>query len=181
MFVSGLHFLVTILRRIIFTAVEYLDDRYKGSLVKSIKKALKLYENQHFNVTTVYMDMEFECLKKKLSMITINITSTREHLPHIEQQIRTIKERMREIYSTLPFTRVPGRMVIELAKYVVLWVNAFPPKIGISKTYSPRTIMTGTTLDYKKHCRLDFGAYAETHNDKEKQTLLWNAWEGLYS
>ena len=34
----------------------------KGSLVKSIKKALKLYENQHFNVTTVYMDTDFECL-----------------------------------------------------------------------------------------------------------------------
>ena len=95
------------------------------------------------------MDMEFECLKKHLSMITINIASTQEHVPHIDRQIRMVKERMREIYSTLPFTRVPGRMVIELAKYIVLWVNAFPPKGGISKTYSPRTIMTGTMLDYK--------------------------------
>ena len=75
---------------------------------------------------------------------------------------------MRAIYSTLPFTIVPGRMVIELDKYVVLWVNAFPPKSGISKTYSPRTIMTGTTLDYKKHFQLEFGAYADTHDDKEK-------------
>ena len=62
-FVNGLPLLVTILSRIIFTTVEYLDDRSKCSLVKSIKKALKLYENQHFNVTTVYMDTEFECLK----------------------------------------------------------------------------------------------------------------------
>ena len=87
---------------------------------------------------------------------------------------------MREIYSTLPFTIVPGRMVIELDKYVVFWVNVFPPKSGISKTYSPRTIMTGTTLDYKKHFRLEFGAYADTHDDKEKQTLRWNTREGLY-
>jgi hypothetical protein len=38
-----------------------------------------------------------------------------------------------------------------------------PPSSGISKTYSPRTIMTGTTLDYNKHCKLPFGAYVETH------------------
>ena len=76
MFVNGIPFLVAISRRIMFTTVEYLDGRSKGSLVKSIKKALKLYKNQNFNVTTVYMDMEFECLKKHLSMITINITST---------------------------------------------------------------------------------------------------------
>ena len=91
MFANGIPFLVTILRRIMFTTVEYLDDRSKGSLVKSIKKALKLYKNQNFNVTTVYMDMEIECLKKHLSMITINITSTREHVPHIERHISTIK------------------------------------------------------------------------------------------
>ena len=80
-------------------------------------------------------------------MITINIASTREHVLHIKRQIRTVKEHMGEIYSTLPFTRVPGRMVIELAKYVVLWVNVFPPKSRISETYIPRTIMTRTTLD----------------------------------
>ena len=63
-------------------------------------------------------------------------------------------------------------MVIELTKYIVLWVNAFPPKSGISKTYSPTTIMTGTTLDYKTHCSLEFGAYAETHDDKEKTNTM---------
>ena len=73
MFVNGIPFLITILRRIVFTTVEYLDDRSEGSLVKSIKKALKLYENQKYNARTVYMDMEFECLKKHLSMIKIKI------------------------------------------------------------------------------------------------------------
>jgi hypothetical protein len=48
---------------------------------------------------------------------------------------------------------------------VVLWLNAFPPSSGVSNTYSPRTIMTGTTLDYSKHCKLPFGAYVETHEE----------------
>jgi hypothetical protein len=54
-------------------------------------------------------------------------------------------------------------MILELINFLVLWLNAFPPSSGISKTYSPRTIMTGTTLDYNKHCKLPFGAYVETH------------------
>ena len=37
-FVNGLPFLVTISSRIMFTTVEYLDDRSKCSLVKSIKR-----------------------------------------------------------------------------------------------------------------------------------------------
>ena len=96
------------------------------------------------------MDMEFECLKKHLSMITINIVSTREHVTHIKRQIRTVKERMSEIYSTLPFTRVPGRMVIELTKYVVLWVNAFSPKKWNFKDVQPKNNHDGDYVGLQK-------------------------------
>jgi hypothetical protein len=74
-----------------------------------------------------------------------------------------IKERARAIRSTLTFKRMPDRMIVELINFVVLWLNAFTLSSGISKTYSPRTITTGTTLDYNKHCKLPFGAYVETH------------------
>jgi hypothetical protein len=38
----------------------------------------------------------------------------------------------------------------------------------VSTTYSPRTIITGTALDFTKHCQIPFGAYAEVHEDKDK-------------
>ena len=31
-----------------------------------------------------------------------------------------------------------------------MMINAFPPKSGISRTCSPRTIMMGKQLDFKK-------------------------------
>jgi hypothetical protein len=74
-----------------------------------------------------------------------------------------IKERARVIRSTLPFRKMPNRMIVELINFVVLWLNVFSPSIGVSKTYNPRTVMKGTTLDYNKHCKLPFGAYTETH------------------
>ena len=70
---------------------------------------------------------------------------------------------MRAIYTTLPFHKVPGRLVIEMAKTAVFWLNAFPPLGGALRDLSPRTILTGQKVDYKHHCRFQFGEYAQTH------------------
>jgi hypothetical protein len=56
-------------------------------------------------------------------------------------------------------------MLVELLHYVTLWLNAFPPKGGVSSTISPRNIMTGVPFDFNKHCRLWFGSYVQTHED----------------
>ena len=46
---------------------------------------------------------------------------------------------------------------------VVMMLNAFPFRSGVSATLSHCTIMNGTTLDYNKHCRLKFGTSVESH------------------
>jgi hypothetical protein len=73
------------------------------------------------------MDREFECLRDDTPKINMNTTAASEHVPDIERQIRVIKERMRAIKSTLPFKRLPARIVIEMMQYAVLWMNAPPP------------------------------------------------------
>jgi hypothetical protein len=40
---------------------------------------------------------------------------------------------------------------------VVKLLNCFPTKGGVSETPSPKTIMSGETLDYKKHLSLQVG------------------------
>ena len=49
-------------------------------------------------------------------------------------------------------------MTIELAEHVVVLISDFPPKSGLPKTYIPCTIMTVKALDWKKICKLQFGA-----------------------
>ena len=90
-------------------------------------------------------------------------------LSEIERYIRTVKERMRGIYNTLPFTRLPRRMIIEMAKNVVFWLNSFPNKDGISNVISPRGIITGNSLDYNLHCTYQFGDYVQTHEQHDKK------------
>ena len=63
-------------------------------------------------------------------------------------------------------------MIIELARHVVMFLNAPPPKSGLSKTYSPRTIMKVKALDWNKSCKLHFGAYAQVHEDMKVTNTL---------
>ena len=74
---------------------------------------------------------------------------------------------MRAIYNTLPFHKVPGCLVIEMAKTEVFWLNAFTPFGGASRVLSPRTILTGQKVDYKRHCRFQCGEYAQTHEEHD--------------
>ena len=53
-----------------------------------------------------------------------------------------------------------------------MMINAFPPKIGLSRTYSPCTIMMGKQLDFKKQCRCPFGAYVQSHNNRNMTNLM---------
>jgi hypothetical protein len=76
-----------------------------------------------------------------------------------------IKERGRGILNTLPFKKMPRLMLIELVYHVVLWLNAFPSKSGVSETLSPRKIVYRHKLYFAKHCKLSFGTYCEVHDE----------------
>jgi hypothetical protein len=56
-------------------------------------------------------------------------------------------------------------MLIDLVYSTTIWLNAFPPKDGISSHLSPRNIITSITFDYNKHCRAQFGSYVQTHEE----------------
>jgi hypothetical protein len=75
-----------------------------------------------------------------------------------------MKERTRGLIAALPFTHIPRRMKIEFVYFIVLWLNAFPVKSGVSGTYSPRELVLHRKLDYKKHCQVFPGSYCEVHD-----------------
>ena len=99
------------------------------------------------------MDREFENLRRIMpERSTLNTNTEAEYVPEIEQQTRVIKERARDICSTLILNKVPVHIVVDNILFLVLWLNALAPVDGISQIYSPRTIMTYYTLYYYTHC-----------------------------
>ena len=102
-----------------------------------------------------------------MMQITLDTVSNNKHVPEVEQYIRTIKERVQGVYNTLPFDWLPSRLLVEIVYACNFWLNCFPPTDGVSKTLSPQTIIVGTHRDFNKHCKLEFGAYAQTHEDHD--------------
>ena len=112
------------------------------------------------------MDFEFEQPRDDLHDINLNTTVMNEHVTCLELKIRYLKEYMRAVWSTIHFTVTLGRDVAEPFYFSVLWLDAFPPSSGVPTMLIPYAILTGTTLDFNKHCKTEFRAYVETHEDQ---------------
>ena len=116
------------------------------------------------DIELLLFEVEFECLEEFLD-VPINVAAAREHVPGIEREIRTIKERGRALLNTSPFNKFPRLIIVELGYYIVLLLNASPAKSSISNEYSPREIISGQKPDYKRDCKVDFFSYCEVHNE----------------
>ena len=143
MFINKLTFLVSVSKQLKFNTIEYIPNRSERELARSISKIIDIYKQRGFSIHTMYMDPDFNFLDRSIVGTYLNKTSTRDHVPDIERQIQVVKDRMRAVHGDLPYDCMNSCMLIELGKYVVTMINAFPPNSGLSRTYSPRTIMMG--------------------------------------
>ncbi len=151
MFVNGIPFLVTISRNITLLTVEYLTDMNDDTLRDGLISVVQYYHWRGMRVETAMVDGQFDSLQGTIGDVDLNIKAAAEHAPEIERAIRTIKELVRAHKSRLPYRKLPALLVIGLVLFSVFWINAFPHKNSVSSSISPRTIMTGWTLDFTKH------------------------------
>ena len=82
----------------------------------------------------------------------------------MERSVHTIREQARGIIGTLPFDYIPRQLKIEFIYFVVLWLKAFPVKMGMLTIYLLRELLVRWKLDYKKHCRVLLGTYCKVHD-----------------
>ncbi|KAL7476268.1 hypothetical protein ACHAW6_002142 [Cyclotella cf. meneghiniana] len=164
MFVNGIPFLLTRSRGIQLITVEFLTRRTE-IIGEKLTCVLHLYSRAGFIVQTILMDKEFDAVADKCPTLPINTTAANEHVPEIEHAIRLMKEHARGIENTLPFTGLPKLMTIELIHFIVLWLNNFPVKSGVSTKFSPRELICRHRLRAKVHCKTLFGTYCEVPDE----------------
>jgi len=169
MFVNKMAFLVMVSRYIRFGTTEQLPSRQADVVGKALVRVVNFYKQRGFRVKECHGDGEFESLRADLADAgaSLNIAAENEHVPEVERYIRTLKERTRATYNTVPFKRMPGIMISELVHASTYWLNMFPAKDGVSATQSPRRIMTGQQCDYRLHGQLQFGEYVQVHESHD--------------
>jgi hypothetical protein len=98
-FVNKIPFLLTLSRKICFTAVNNLADRNVPQIFKAFKEMYQYYLQCGFHITMVHADGEFAPIKTLIEAMSgvpmVNLASANEHVPKIERRIWVVKERCR--------------------------------------------------------------------------------------
>ena len=166
-YVNGIPILHTISRSFKFRTVEETSDRSLRAMVNGIMKAVRLYKIRGLQVKNIHADNEFECCRDELSPIVLDIVGAGMHVGEVERSIRTIKERIRCSTHSLPFRKYPKMLTTGCINYNIKRLNNLPADDGVSNTLSPSALVTGAqSLDYNELIRLQFGDYAQVHQEK---------------
>jgi hypothetical protein len=162
--------------------VNHLADRTVTQIFKAFKVMYQYYLQRGFRITTVHAYGEFEPLKTLIESMPsgpmVNLASSNEHVPEIERRIRVVKERCRATRHSLPFEWIPKLLTIHIVFHAVKLLNYFPMKGGVSDTLSPKTILSGETLDFKKHLHLQIGQYCQVHEEDTPRNSQWPRTKG---
>jgi hypothetical protein len=149
MFINGMPMLTGIDRSIRFRALIALDSRSESEIFRGITSIFRLYDNAEFRIKRIHCDQEFRNMMESVSTefdITMNYTTAGEHVPEAERNNRTIQERIRATYHSLPYAMIPKVMLRYLCMISVQQLNYFPAKGGISSYYSPHVLLSGQAI-----------------------------------
>ncbi len=165
MFVKGIPIFVSVAHGFNLVTAEHTPSRTAKNLAAGMKRVMAIYSCGSFCVSTILMDNEFEKLRELVPKIVVNTTVAKEHMPEVEHHIWLVKEWGQGILNTLLFKKMPQVILIKLIYQVVLWLNTFPTKTGVSKVLLPCKIVFHQKLNFSKHCQAVFSLYCKVRNE----------------
>ena len=168
-YVNGLRFLHTISTDIKYRTSQYLTNAKGDTLLESLVAVCSAYRNRGFKIRQVNADGQFKPVRASALDVGVplNTTAEDEHAKVVERSIRTIKERTRARVNSLPFKRIPARILIGLVLGVTACLNIVVAMNGVSIRHSPRYILTGKHAYFDKHCKVQPGEYAHVHESHD--------------
>ncbi len=107
-FIAGIPFLVSFARRLCMLIGKHLESRSVPAIRQALDSMLAAYATRRFTVSAMMFDGEgaLSTLTSYIQSkkgIQVNTTAKNEHVPDIERAGRTIKERVRVFWNTLPY------------------------------------------------------------------------------
>ena len=152
-----------------FLYVSKFANREHKSIWNSLKTSLASMVKYRFRVKMIRVDgedainTEWFHNKVGLSGIVLDVTGAGEAVAVVERKIRHIKERVRSVVNSLPFS-LNEKLEVWLVKCAVSRIVLAPTCNSLNHT-SPREKLTGRKLDVDKEIKHGFGDYVQVHND----------------
>ena len=167
-YVERMPFLTSISRKLMFTTGKAIKNRKHDEVMAAIVEVASFYKMHGHQIEFIMSDNEFGPLKEKIRKAVgaeLNLAAPDEHVPEVERNIRVIKDRLRSMLAGMPYKRIPRHFKRELALTCITMLNVVPREASVSSSLSPMELLSGRSLDFKKHCVLPPGAYCLVHEE----------------
>ncbi len=134
----------------------------------------QLLNGRGLHITVISGDQEFAALNALTTVLPtapcLDWAAASQYCGLIKWNICFLKEKICLLCHSLPFTKVPGIMVVCMLLHIIKFVNGFPCWGGV-KHFLPREIMTGC-CQHKSHIALSFGVYCQVAENVQPRNSL---------
>ena len=164
MYINAHPFLLGVYMPINLTVVTTLEGSSRKQCIRAaVEEQLYMVEQKGYTVTTIHCDNEFRdeqvCAAAANRSIDFNIVGPGQHEPVSERKIRLVKERTRAVLHSLPYA-LPSKLLRYLVLFVVFCLNIIPVRTN-GMYVSPKELLTGRKVNYKRDLRFRFGEYIQ--------------------
>ena len=163
-YIESHSFLLGVFLPIDLTVITTLDTgKQHPALRAAVEEQLNLVEKSGFQVQVLHCDNEFKDEQVEAAIrnrnMNFNVVGPGQHEPVSERKIRVVKERTRAILHSLPYN-LPAKLLTYLVLFVAYCINIVPVKCD-GMYISPREVVTGRKVNYKRDLRFQFGEYIQ--------------------
>ena len=151
--------------------------RTTSNIQPHLERQLSHYSAAGFSIGTLLTDNEggvAGCVSAiQAKGIKVNPSSAGKHVPVIENDIKTLKSRVRTHIHALPFN-LCSLLLVWLVLYCVSTLNMEPSSTNLDD-FSPREVFLHRGVNYKRDIRVGFGDYVQVQvplDDHEKNKMI---------
>ena len=163
MFVKGVAFLIAITKPLLLGMVNHIANRSAPVVYSALKAMLDALWAAGFIVSDIVCDGEGAISKLTGDLqakgIRVHVAGRGTHVPEAEERVRTYKEGIRGVLSTLKFT-LPFFLLMHLVYYVVSRRNMIPHSAS-ADFIPPIQIFRNRPVDWMMDIPLAFGTPVE--------------------
>jgi hypothetical protein len=150
-------------------------DKSFSNLSKVVSDHLSLYRSEGYDVNSVSTDNEPAMMALRHVIqgagarhVTGGVKSN--NLAKIDRHIRLIKDRVRSILHSLPYS-LPRKLIPWAVYFAVSRINLLNHSFYKAHQPSPRELFSGKKVDFKRDLRISFGEYVECYPAATDNTM----------
>lgn len=172
MYVNGTAYLLSVYDPLEYVKVTRLKAKDEWSLWRALEQHINYPKRFGLEVVKVRVDnesaMASEFFQRKLGDL-IDMGGASISVPMVERKIRTVKERIRAVITTLPYN-LTEKLEEWLVKGSIYTINLVPTRNSYEFA-SPREKLHGCIIDAQMDLKHGFGDYCQVHEEDTDNSM----------